>query len=187
MQPVTWNVCFSDGSHVFEFDPKTGKETIFTEVLPRKQDIVSIQLVASLGQGQHIGSWTINLRTGEFMSGGQTLHPSKEIDGRLFRLTNLPVKYAEGIIQFKCSCPIVVGVTKQVIAATYNIGYKVALPPGYITYTRCYKGVPHSVVEVTHAQPLVSIDAETFQASLSVSATVKITNLATREETLVRI
>jgi hypothetical protein len=186
MQPVTWSAAFTDGSRAYEFDPKTGKETIFTEVLPRKGDMILLNL--AVGQpGNCSGTYTIDLRTGEVILCGQIVHPAKEIDGRLFRLTNLPVKYAEGVIQFKCSCPIIVGVTKQVIAATYNIGYKVALPPGYITYTRCYKGVPHSVVEVTHAQPLISIDAETFQASLSVSATVKITNLATKEETLVRI
>ena len=186
MQPVTWVVIFSDGSYAYEFDPRTGKETIFTEVLPRKLD--AEQLSLRIGQpDKPTGSYVIDLKTGIFLLNAQKVHPAKEIDGRLFPVTNLPVSYAEGMIQFKCSRPIIVGVTRNVMAATYNIGYKVAVPSGTIRQLRHVKGLLHSTVEVTHVQPIISIDAATLEASISVTATATVTNAATGDVVNIKI
>jgi len=168
MQPVIWRVQYNDGSQVSEFDDK-GKETVFTEVLQKKGDFAYIALIDTINKF----TYSIDLKTGEFVLNGMPINWGKEIDGNTYNFTNMPIKYNEGVIQYKCSNPVVLGQkNSQVTAATYNIGYKVEIPD--FKYPRFTKPHP-TMYQIMYFQPMVSLNARTMKPTITLTMTAKVT------------
>lgn len=172
MQPIIWMVQFNDNSVVKEVD-ENGIETIFNEeILKRRLEfryIGLIDLVNSL-------TYSIDLQNGKFILRGQAFGIAKEVDGRVYDVTSVPnLNYRNGVIQFKCSKPmwILHGQTlpTSVSPAAYNIGYKIDLPESFCTYKKGSK-----IVSIIKCQALLSVNADTFQPTISSSFTTKITH-----------
>ena len=177
MQPIIWKVQYNDGTQSVEFD-ENNIETSFTKILPRKSEFTHIALLDTVNKIKY----TINLKNGEFIFNGLPINIGKEIDGRTFNFSNISgVKYNEGVIQYKCSNPVTVGNNTSVTAATYNIGYKIELSDfKYERYSK--KGI--TWYYVTHCQPMISIDARTMKATVTITLTVKIVDPKGNEKTV---
>lgn len=163
MQPVIWIVQLNDGSVIQEFD-KDGKETVFNEdVLKRRNDFRYIGLVDVVNDL----SYSIDLQNGKFILRGQAFGVGKELDGRVYDVTSVPnLDFRSGVIQFKCSKPMLILAGKQLpdkaSPATFNVGYKVDLPDRFCAFR---KG--NSVVNIVKCQALLSIDSESLCPSLA--------------------
>lgn len=180
MQPIIWKVDFKDGSSALEFDGN-GKETVFTEIIDRKSDFTYIGLIDQVNKLVY----SINLQNGELILNGLPVDVGKEVDGRTYNFTYLPgVKYAEGVIQYKCSNPITAGINCTASAATYNIGYKVEIPD--FKFTRNNKGVINEY-QVLWFQPMICVNAKTFRVSVTTTLTIKIKDNNSNFETVVRL
>ena len=164
MQPVIWVVQYKDGSRIEEIDAN-GKETVFSgDFLLRKQEFDHIGLIDRVNNLQY----AINLNTGEVIISGQAFSPAKEIDGRVFPVTNLAVDYRDGVIQYKVSKPINFGSTEQVMPASFNIGYKVNLPEKFLMHR-----VGECTASYDMVQVILSIDADKGTPSLATTFLMK--------------
>jgi len=169
MQPIIWCVEFKDGKKVLEFED-VNKENSFIQLLPRKNDF---KLIALLDVKNNL-KYVIDLKTGEFILNGLAISMSKNLDGRQHYFTNLPnVNYAEGVIQYKCSEPMTIGVNATAVAATYNIGYKI--PWNFEYWVRDDK---QAVTKhcITHVQAMITVDANTLRVGVSSAFTARITD-----------
>jgi hypothetical protein len=165
VQPIQWVVQFKDGTQVMEFSPD-GTETIFTEILERKSELIYLALE---DKGNGI-VYSINLENGAFILGGPEVFVSKEVDGRVFSIPE-SCNFADGVIQFKCAKPMAPsGIPTQAEARTYNIGYKVDLPENF------FRGkYGDGYIRIVKCQALLSIDAESLKPTMSSTFTMEIT------------
>jgi hypothetical protein len=169
MQQVIWIVQFRDKTWVREVDEE-GNETIFDSgFLKRKEEFDYIGLKDIVNNI----TYSVDLSTGKFVLRGQNFDVSKEVDGRIYRLPE-DLDYRNGVIQFKCSKPMVLQVGKVLPTTTspqaFNIGYKVALPPNFCQYKR-----GSSLVTMTHCQAMITVDADTLAPAISSTWTGKMT------------
>ncbi len=167
MQNVVWEITLKNGKILKEYDDKD-KETIFTDILPQKEDFIFISLI-DLKNGNKCG---INLENGEFFLNGIPFDVQHNIDGILFEVGK--VEFAKGIIQYKCPKPIFMGVNSKVETETFNIGYKID--------TDIKWRVGNKKMELIKYQIMLSIYADTGKVSISSIKTVKITDQNGKEE-----
>lgn len=162
MQSVIWAVNFSGGGNpVMEID-EDGSETVFAgDFLEKKSEFERISLCDTVNSR----TYSINLSNGMFEMGDEfSFDISKEIGGRVYPVSNMGLDYRSGVIQYKASKPVSVGIDTSVQIATYNIGYKVKLPPGFLRHR---KGC--TTVSFDSVQAILSINADTLVPCVSVS------------------
>ena len=166
MYPVTWKVMFNNGTITEEFSE--GKETNFgsKEFLSQKSNFKSISLIDHRNNNEYV----VNLENGTILIGNLVIEPAKELDGRTYSIANLPVKYNEGVIQFKLSQPVAVGVNCTPGPAAYNIGYKIKLPDNFCFWHRSHQ----TTAKLTHAQVLVTVSHFDESVRFSVTFTTEI-------------
>jgi len=170
---IQWGAWFDDNSKIKEFE--NGKETIFTDILPRKNELKEFWL----DDTQKNVIYALDLKKGTFHfadyegNSVASFGISKEIDGRTIEFSNRDFDYAGGIIQYKCTKPMAIG--EQAVPATFNMGYKIAIPQKYYQYEKYTKGLV-SCIEVTHCQAILSVNADNLFPNLAITLTHRITH-----------
>jgi len=163
-QNVIWYAQFKDGSIIKEYDDN-GKETLFTEILDRRSDIVYF----ALQDLKNNRSYGIELNSGSFILQGLPINIGKDVGGYIMNFTHLKdIDYSSGLIQYKAAVPIALSV-KPVKAKpkAFNIGYDVKLK-NFI-----YPLNDGSSIEVLRVKPILSLDSRTFLPSIAISMSIK--------------
>jgi len=182
-QPIIWAVQHDNGKQTREFD-KDGKETVMTKeyIAENKNKFAYIALIDCLNNI----TYSINLKNGKLVLGGQEFAISKEHKVQKYIISDLDIDYQQGVIQYKSAKPILVTpkmLSKpiQTECESYNIGYKIDLPENFLVY-------PHKkgTMSIVKAQVGISINADTLQPNISVGFLAKFTKEDGKEE-MIRI
>lgn len=170
-QPVIWMVQKKNNEIIREFE-QNGEETLMTKefIAENKKDFKYIALVDCLNNL----TYSINLENGKVILGEQEFGLVKEHRGSRYSITNLGIAYNEGVIQYKCSKPILVtselmGVPIESECNNYNIGYKIELPETFLSYP-----YNNGVLTYKNAQVIISVDADSLQPDISLSFTAEL-------------
>ena len=163
MQNVVWKAVYKDGFSILEdADPDHAEN--FTNLSREGLMYFCLEVKPT---GATVG---INLENGEFLIGGFPVRPSKEISGSLITISGRKLDYAKGLIQYKCAKPMAPkpGASERAQPLAFVIGYKVDIPSGEFRWED-----GKNLCELTHFQPMVSINADTYTVSMSVTSTVR--------------
>ena len=166
-QPIIWVTQNLDGSKYAEFDEELNNTIMDSDFLKEhKHEFEYIGLIDCVNDL----TYSINLNNGKLILNGQEFDVAKELKGVKYNVSGRnDIDYRSGVIQYKCSKPMVVtpamfGIPIQSECRSYNIGYKVTLPEDFLSYNTA-----GGIITLTRCQAEVSVDADTLQPSISVS------------------
>lgn len=112
--------------------------------------------------------YSIDLDSGEFVINGVPVEICVNISGRMLSFSNLGIDYRKGIIQYKESKPVRIGLSDPISPKNYNIGIHFDVSDRNIGYvSNSYKAI------ITNVKAIMSIDADTHKLRISISITEK--------------
>lgn len=110
--------------------------------------------------------YSIDLSSGEIIINGLPISIAKEVDGRMFQLSNLKTDYRKGLIQYKESYPMKMFIDTVPKPMTFNIGYKIDVSDLDLFYfTESFKS------KIIRFKFILSIRKETMKPTISISIT----------------